>query len=278
METGIYLGLVAVVAVALVARGCYVGNTVIAADGLWALLGGLDLFFVYDLVHVGKVKLAIITGIGMTLLVVGGIALRGFLIQQTRAFSSPAAAGFSRREGRPARSAAGTGGKTLWTRLFGNVMGGGDAPAHAGGKSQTLTTRFLHMTIAVDTGIAEGRIRRGLHQGCVLNELSLDELRQLHRHYRRNDERSAQVLAAWLDRVHGEDWRDGTPKRTAAAHAWTIVSRDQALMILGLPDSAKSEDVRDAHRRLMRGVHPDRGGSTFLAAKINEARDLLLAE
>jgi hypothetical protein len=52
---------------------------------------------------------------------------------------------------------------------------------------------------------------------------------------------------------------------------------DEAWQVLGLQPGADSNAIRAAHRRLMRGAHPDSGGSDWLAARINQARDLLLA-
>jgi curved DNA-binding protein CbpA len=54
------------------------------------------------------------------------------------------------------------------------------------------------------------------------------------------------------------------------------MTRPEALRILDLAEGASDDAIRDAHRRLMVRIHPDRGGSTFLAAKLNEARDVLL--
>ncbi len=54
------------------------------------------------------------------------------------------------------------------------------------------------------------------------------------------------------------------------------MSREEALEVLGLDDGASREEIKKAYRRLMDGLHPDHGGSDYLAAKINQARDILL--
>ena len=54
------------------------------------------------------------------------------------------------------------------------------------------------------------------------------------------------------------------------------MSKREAALILGVRESATSERIKDAHRRILIINHPDKGGSAFLGAKINEAKDLLL--
>lgn len=64
--------------------------------------------------------------------------------------------------------------------------------------------------------------------------------------------------------------RPAPPPRSGA------MSRAEAFEVLGLPPNASQADIKEAHRRLMRGAHPDAGGSDWLAARINQARDILL--
>ena len=54
------------------------------------------------------------------------------------------------------------------------------------------------------------------------------------------------------------------------------MTKREAALILGVRESATAERIKDAHRRILLLNHPDRGGSAFVAAKINEAKDLLI--
>jgi DnaJ-domain-containing protein 1 len=114
-----------------------------------------------------------------------------------------------------------------------------------------------------------------------IESLKAAELALLWQDCRFTDQKSAQIIEAYLDRVH-PTWREDMARtegagRPDAAAAGTM-TRTQALDILGLKEGASEDDIRRAHRELMMKVHPDRGGSTFLATKINEAKDVLLGK
>jgi len=86
------------------------------------------------------------------------------------------------------------------------------------------------------------------------------------------DAESVTLLEAWLDRER-PDWREG---ETPPPRPDGPMTRAAALEVLGLAEGADEAAIRAAHRRLMQAAHPDRGGSDWLAARINEARDVLL--
>lgn len=148
---------------------------------------------------------------------------------------------------------------------------GGPSP----GRSSTVATRYLRMSLDHDTGTISGEVTEGRFGGRSLADLSLEDLLDLRRECS-DDPQSVSILEAYLDKLHPE-WRDGAsgaPPRGSGG-AMTV---EEARAILGVGPEATDEEIREAHRRLMQKLHPDRGGSTYLAAQINRARDLLLGE
>jgi hypothetical protein len=120
------------------------------------------------------------------------------------------------------------------------------------------------------TGRMEGEILSGPQRGRFLSELSLADLTALFAAF--DDADSERLLTAYLDRVFPE-WRSAQQdERTHSAE----IGRAEALEILGLAEGATEEEIVAAHRRLIQRLHPDRGGSTYLAARINAARRVLL--
>lgn len=161
----------------------------------------------------------------------------------------------------------------------------------AGGQTSQIETLYLRMTLQHDTGAMAGEVLHGPWRGRTLESLTLGQLLALLEECRRDDPQSASVLEAWLDRAH-PDWQTAEEQSTGRANnagannagardggggrGGGSMTRDEAYEILGLSPGATPEQVKDAHRRLMMKVHPDHGGSTYLAAKINQAKDLLL--
>jgi hypothetical protein len=149
------------------------------------------------------------------------------------------------------------------------------------GQASEVETRFLRMTLDHDSGEMTGRVTEGRFAGRALDELELADLIALWAECRAEDAQSAAVLEAYLDRTQGEAWREAAaqggagPRAPAGAGA---MSQQEACDILGLEPGASRAAIHEAHRRLMQKVHPDHGGSNYLAAKINQAKALLLGE
>ena len=160
-------------------------------------------------------------------------------------------------------------------------FGAGAAAGEAGGESR-VETATLEMRLDHATGQMSGRVRGGPRAGRELAELPRAELLALLAECRAGDPDSVPLLEAWLDRADPE-WReadgyDGGHAEGArgSAAGGGPMTRQEALSVLGLAEGATEAEIKAAHRRLMRAAHPDSGGSDWMAARLNEARDALL--
>ena len=149
------------------------------------------------------------------------------------------------------------------------------------GRTSQVEARYVRMSLDHDTGAIEGMVLEGRYKGARLGELSLDQLVELLRECRLDDEESARLVEAFLDKAHGEHWRGhagaGAADGAAGPAAGGAMNVEEAYQVLGLEPGASEEEIIAAHRRLMQKLHPDRGGTGYLAARINQAKDLLLA-
>jgi hypothetical protein len=157
------------------------------------------------------------------------------------------------------------------TRTF--QSGGRPNPA----QSSRVETRTLRMELDHDSGTMQGTVLAGPFRGRELAELTLSEVVVLWRDCRADDPESVPLIEAWLDRAF-PDWREvdpGDPPRPPPSPPGKM-TRPEAYSVLGLAEGAPEAEIRAAYLRLMRTAHPDRGGSAWLAARLNEARSVLL--
>lgn len=140
------------------------------------------------------------------------------------------------------------------------------------GGGSTVRTALLEMRLDHDSGAMDGQVLAGPFRGRRLSAMTRGELLQLAAAVDAADAQSLRLLRAYLDRAHpGWDSEAAPPPQAGGP-----MTRDEAFRILGLEPGADAEAVRAAHRRLVKRVHPDLGGSAALAAQINAAKDLLL--
>jgi hypothetical protein len=142
------------------------------------------------------------------------------------------------------------------------------------GQSSTVETDVLRMTLDHDSGDLQGEVLKGSYKGWRLRDMDRQQLEELLAYCQGEDADSVQLLNSYLQRrFSGESFNGGQNPPTRGNSA---MDRREALAILGLDDGASKEDIVAAHRKLMQKLHPDRGGNDYLAAKINQAKDVLL--
>jgi hypothetical protein len=165
--------------------------------------------------------------------------------------------------------------------LYGRYKQARAAAEPAPGQASRVETRFLRMTLDHDSGEMRGLVLEGRFQGSTLERLDLASLLSLLVEYRVGDPDSAALLEAYLDHTQGDAWREGQGAEAASDTSRVPngeMTRKDAFAILGLEPDADEQAIIDAHRRLIQKLHPDHGGSAWLAAKLNQAKDLLLGK
>lgn len=170
--------------------------------------------------------------------------------------------------------------------LFGlSLLGYGAFPSGRGGRARrspgqasSVRTDYLTLTLDHDTGAIHGEVLKGRFAGRSLEGLDERELAELLADVA-GDADSVVLVEAYLDR-RMPGWREHVDEdagaRQAGAPGAGIMGEEEAYEVLGLEPGASEGEIRAAHRRLMKALHPDHGGSTFLASKINEAKERLL--
>jgi hypothetical protein len=141
------------------------------------------------------------------------------------------------------------------------------------GQQSQVETSLLRMTLDHASGELRGEVLAGEYQGRQLDELEREQCQDLLAWCRERDADSARLLESYLQKRFGDGFSDTrTPPPTHSAN----MGRAEALAVLGVEEGADKDDIVTAHRRLMQKLHPDRGGNDYLAAKLNQAKDILL--
>jgi hypothetical protein len=165
-----------------------------------------------------------------------------------------------------------------WSRLTFPNLGG--RTQRASGSTSRVRSGLIEMTLDHETGKMEGSVLAGAFAGQQLGSLDEARLRDLLTECQARDPDGIRLLEAYLDRRFPhwrEDTQDEAQPRADAQSASGVMTPEEAYRILDLQPGATPDQIRQAHRSLMKKLHPDQGGSTYLAARVNQAKDFLLS-
>jgi hypothetical protein len=155
----------------------------------------------------------------------------------------------------------------------------GRRTAKSPGAVSRVRSAMIEMELDHDTGAMNGTVLAGGCLGRRLDDLPEDAIRRLYQDCLRADPDGVRLLEAYFDRrfpLWREDADRDAHARAGSSAQTGAMTKEEAYQILGLQAGANSDDVRRAHRTLMKKLHPDQGGSTYLAARVNQAKEILL--
>jgi hypothetical protein len=163
-----------------------------------------------------------------------------------------------------------------WKAMSGAPTGFGNVGAGSRqGRSSVARSAMVEMRLDHDSGVMTGTILAGAYAGRAVETLSRPELVSLRQELARDDPDGVSLLEAYLDRRFA-GWREANEGQRQGRGGGGSMTRREALEVLGLVEGASGADIVRAHRTLMKKFHPDHGGSTTLAARVNQAKDVLM--
>lgn len=142
----------------------------------------------------------------------------------------------------------------------------------------TVKTKYLRIEVDYLTGEINGKVISGPHEGSMVKQLAPTQVQELLNYYRGEDMESFNLLNSYLSYRQNGQAQPGQSQyqqSSGSAAANTDISMSEAQQILGVTGEATREEIITAHKKLIQKLHPDRGGNDYLAAKINQAKDLL---
>jgi len=166
----------------------------------------------------------------------------------------------------------------LWPALWPVLSASSKQPA---GKTSRIDTKYLRMALDHETGALDGLVLAGKYRDKLLSKLTIDQLLEVRADCLAEDPEGLPLIEAYLDRIHGASWRGATSSQhssdnASSKRASTTMTREEALQVLGVTPSATEAEIRAAYHHLIQKLHPDHGGSDYLAAKVNEAKNILV--
>jgi len=151
------------------------------------------------------------------------------------------------------------------------------APSSKPSGTSTVSSKIIEMTLYHDTGKMGGRVLTGNYKGKQLDELKQEDILELFEYCKQTDRDSTRLMESYLAGRFDDDTKfTSDESEQASGKVTSEMTATEALHILGLSETPSREEVVEAYRKIMQQLHPDRGGNDYFAAKINQARDLLL--